>query len=101
MTLCKAISWLRRSKTDISYDDKCFIQEKCNVWIVQVHVEAPPIPLIKSKKDENSDKDFVKIRLRRDTMSEILDLYDFIMALFDNINPEEFLLLICNFNMTL
>ena len=31
----------------------------------------------------------------------MLDLYDFKIYLFDNVNPEEFLLFVCNFNMTL
>ena len=37
----------------------------------------------------------------RDPRSENLDLYEFKMALFDNGKPEEFLLFIRNFNMTL
>ena len=31
----------------------------------------------------------------------MLDLYEVKMCLFDNFKPEEFLLLFCNFNMTL
>ena len=36
-----------------------------------------------------------------DPMSEKFDLYDFKMSLFENGNPEEFLLFVCNFQMTL
>ena len=49
-----------------------------------MHVEPPPIPIIKSKNGDKLDKYFVKIKLRRDTMSENLYLYEFKMALFDN-----------------
>ena len=75
-----------------------------NEWnseTIQVHVEPALIPLITSKNDEKSDKDFVKIRLRRDPTSEKLYLYQLKMALFDNGDPEEFLLFILNFNMTI
>ena len=34
-------------------------------------------------------------------MSPMLDLYDFKMSLFDNVNSEGFLFFVCNFNMTL
>ena len=44
---------------------------------------------------------FVKLKLRRDPTSSMLDLYDFKMSLFDNGEPEEFLLFVRNFNMTL
>ena len=39
--------------------------------------------------------------MRGDPTSEKLDLYGFKMTLFDNGNPEELLLFIRNFNMTL
>ena len=38
-------------------------------------VDPTQITLIKSKNKEKLDKDFVKIKLRRDPMSEKLDLY--------------------------
>ena len=60
-----------------------------NVGVKQVQVEPPPI---KSKHDDKSDQDFVKLKLRRDPMSEKSDLYEFQMALFDNGYPEEFLI---------
>ena len=66
-----------------------------------MHVDSPPIPLIKIKHDDKSDKDFVQLKFHRYTMSEGVDLYKHKMALFDNGEPEEFLLFICNFNMNL
>ena len=74
--------------------------KKWNTWTAQVHVDPPPTTLIKSKNDNKSYKDFVKIKLRRDPTSENLDLYQLKMALFANGDPEEFLLFIRNFNMT-
>ena len=64
-------------------------------------MDTPRIPLIKSKNDDKPEKYFVKIKLCRDPMSENLDLYEIKMALFDNSNPEEFLLFVRNFNTTL
>ena len=64
-------------------------------------MEPPPLPLIKSKYNDNSDKYFVKLKLNRDPTSSLLDLYEFKMDLFDNGNPEEFLFFVRNFNMTL
>ena len=64
-------------------------------------MDPPLIPLIKSKNYENPDKDCVKIKLLRDPTSQKLDLHELKMALFDNGEPEEFLLFIRNFNMTL
>ena len=75
-----------------------------NTWnsgVTQVYVDTPPIPLIKMKHGDKSDNDFVKLKLRRDTTSENLDLYAFNMALFDNEKMEEFLFFVHNFNMTL
>ena len=66
-----------------------------------MHMEPPPTPLVKSKHNDKSDKDFVKLKLCRDPKSEKLDLYKFKMDLLENGKPEEFLLLIRNFNMTL
>ena len=73
----------------------------CNSGTVQVHVDQPLIPLIKSNNNDKPHKDFVKIKLGRDLTSETLDLYEIKTALFDNGNPEEFLLFVINFNMTL
>ena len=43
----------------------------------------------------------VKLTLRRDPTLSPLDLYEFKMSLFEYGNPEDFLLFIRNFNMTL
>ena len=53
-------------------------------------VDPPPIPLIQETHDGTSDKDFVKLKLRRDPMSSTSDLYEFKMSLFVNGEPEEF-----------
>ena len=45
-------------------------------------------------------KYFVKLKLRRDPTASTSDLYRFRMYLFDNGDTEEFLLFVCNFNMT-
>ena len=66
-----------------------------------MHVEPPPIPLIKIKNNAKSNKDCVKTKLRRDPTSENLDLYEFKMALFGNGEPEEFLLFVQKFQLTL
>ena len=58
--------------------------------VPQLHVDPPPIPLIKINHNDKLENDFVKIKLRRDPTSEKLDLYEFKMAFFDNIDPEEF-----------
>ena len=47
------------------------------------------------------ERNGVKTKLRRDLTSKKYDLYEFKMALFDNGDPEEFLLFIRNFNTTL
>ena len=57
-------------------------------------MEPFPIPLIRETCNGKSDKDFVKLKLRRDPTSITSDLYEFNMSLFDHGNPEEFLLFI-------
>ena len=69
--------------------------------MTQVHVKPQPIPVIKGKYDGKSDKYFVKLKLHRYPTSSTSDLYEFNISLFENGNPEEFLLLVHNFNMTL
>ena len=69
--------------------------------MTQPHVDPPPINLIKEKHYGKSDKDFVKLKLRRDPTLHMSDLYEFKISLFENGEPEEFLLFVCNFNMTL
>ena len=72
-----------------------------NAGVTQVQVEPPLTPLIKIKHDGKSDKDFIKPKLRRYPTSKNSDLYEFKMAVFENGKREEFLMLFCNFNMTL
>ena len=76
-------------------------QKKWNVGLLQVHVEPPPTPLIKSKHGDKLDKDFVKLKLPRDLTSAKLNFYEFKISLFNNGNLEEFLLFAQNFIMTL
>ena len=64
-------------------------------------METPPTPLIKSKHDDKLEKYFVNIQLRRYPTSEKSDLYEFKIAVSNNGDPEEFLLFIHYFNMTL
>ena len=64
------------------------------------HVEPLPIPPTKENYNGKSDEYFVNLKLRRDTTSSTLDLYEFKMSLFDHSKPEEFLLFIRNFNTT-
>ena len=75
--------------------------KKRNTDTLQVHVDQPPIPLIKINNDDKLDKYSVKIKLRRDPMSEKSDLYEFKMTMFDNGEPEEFLFFIQSLNMTI
>ena len=65
------------------------------------HVEPPLIPLIKETSTGKSYGDYVKLKMRRDPMSSTLDLYEFRMSLFYYGKPEEFLLLVWNFQMNL
>ena len=76
-------------------------EKKWNWGTLKVHLDPPPITLIKSKNNDKPDENPVTIKLRRDTTSEKLYLYEFKMALFDNGDPEEFFLFISNFNMNL
>ena len=76
-------------------------KKKWNSVTVKVHVDPLPIPLIKSKNNEKYGRDSVNIKLCKDPRSEKLYLYELKIALFDNVNPGEFLLFIWNLNMTL
>ena len=72
-----------------------------NLGMTQAYVYPPPIPPIKGTCDGKSNKYFVKLKFCRDHTSSTSDLYYFRMYLFDDSNPEEFLLFVRNFNMTL
>ena len=69
--------------------------------MTQVHIEPVPIPLIKGNYDGKLDKDSVNMKLCRYNTSSTSELYEFRMSLFENDDPEEFLLFTHNFNMTL
>ena len=58
------------------------IEKKWNAGLVQLHVEPPPTPMIKSKHNDKSD--LFEMKLRRDPTSENSDLYESKMALFYN-----------------
>ena len=75
--------------------------KKYNVRTIQVHMDPPTISLIKRMNGEKPNTDYVKIKIRRDPTPGKLDLYEFKMVFFDNIEPQEFLMFIRNFNMTL
>ena len=53
------------------------------------------------RNDEKFNKDCVKIKLRRDPISEKSYLYEYKMVLFDNGELEELLFFVRNFQMTL
>ena len=65
------------------------------------NLDPPPIPLVKEASTGNSDGDYVKLKLRRDPTSSTLELYEFRMSLFDHGVPEDFILFVQNFKMTL
>ena len=73
-------------------------------WVTDTnpaHVEPHSIPLIKETSTGKSDGDYLKLKLRRYFTSSTSALYELRMSLFDHGKPEEFLLLIQNFQMTL
>ena len=76
-------------------------RKKWNVGVVEQHVEPPLIPLIKINHHDKSEKDFVKLKSRRDRTSKKSDHYELEIALLGNGNMEGFLMLVTNFNMTL
>ena len=64
-------------------------------------MELLKIPLIKEMCNCKSDEDLVKLKLRRYPKSSTSDIYEFKMTLFDHSDPEEFMLLLYEFSMTL
>ena len=67
-----------------------FHRKKCIAGAVEQHVDPPPPPLIKIKNNDKLDKDFVKLKLRRDLTSAKSNLYELKMSLFKNVYPEVF-----------
>ena len=73
-------------------------------WIygeVKIHVDPPTIILIKIKLDTNPEKYYVQIKLCRSDITDKSDMYEFKMALIDNIQTEEFLLFQKNYKIIL
>ena len=74
------------------------------VWGVDTnpgHVEPPLIPLVRETSTGKSDGDYVKLKLCRYPTSSTLDIYEFRMSLFKHGKPEELLLFLQIFQMTL
>ena len=65
------------------------------------HVEPPTITLIKETSTGTSDGDYAKLNMHRDPTSSTSDIYEFRMSLFDQDDPEDFLLFVRNLQMTL
>ena len=65
------------------------------------HVDPTPIMLIKETHNVKPDKDFVKLKLRRDPKLSTSVPYEIKMSLFDNGNPEYFLLFVRDFNFNM
>ena len=57
--------------------NKVLNNKKWNQNSVHVHVDPPPIPLIKSKNYEIKDKDCVEVKLCRYLASQNLDRIEF------------------------
>ena len=101
MTLFKEIARLRLTPPDHLTIKNVSHNKSWNSRVTQPHVEPPLIHLIKGNHDDNSEKYFVKLKLRRDPTLSSLNLYEFKTDLFENGEPEEFLLFVRNLNMTL
>ena len=65
-------------------------KKKWNTAVLEQHLDLTPTLLTKINHDDNSDKHFVKIKMRKDPTLENSDLYELKIALFDNGDPEEF-----------
>ena len=78
-----------------------FHKKGCSTDTNSARLEPLPIPLIKETYTGKSDGDYVKLKLHRYPTSGTLEIYEFMMSLFDHGNPEEFLLFVRNFEMTL
>ena len=66
------------------------------IGVTHPHVEPSPIPLIQEKYDGKSDKEFVKLKLRRVPTSSTSDLYESKRTFFENGELEEFYCLCVN-----
>ena len=68
--------------------------------MTQPHLDPSLILLIQETHNGILDKDFIKLKLHRYPNFSTSDIYEFKMSLFDNGEPEEFLLFFRNFNVT-
>ena len=92
--------WRQTKNEHLNHEER-FAKEEAERGVTTVACGATTDPPIKSKHADNLDKDFVKVKFCWDTTSEKTDQYEFKMALLENGEPEEFLLFICNLNMTI
>ena len=100
MKFCKVVTWLDNIKK--YYTMKNIFHKKG--WATDTklsHIEPPLIPFIKKTYTGNSDGDEVKLKLHWDPTSITSDIYEFWMFFFDHGEPEEFILFVQNFQMTL
>ena len=88
-------------KTKTGTIKNVFCRNKWTAAETEQPMEPTPTPFTKIKHDDKSDRDFVKLKLHRDPMSNKSELYEFKISLFDNGNTEEVLLFVCTFNMNL
>ena len=84
ITPCKEIAYLRQTQNKHETMKNVYHKKKWNVGLLQLHVDLPHTPLTTSKHNDKSEKDYVKIKLRRDPTSENSYPYEFKMALFYN-----------------
>ena len=69
--------------------------------VVKTNFDPYTTPLIKIKLDLKTERDYVKIKLHRNHMSEKSYMHEFKMALFEKGNPEELILFVPNLRKTL
>ena len=70
MTLCKEVAKHIQRNTNMLTMKNVSYKKKWYEGAVQVHMETPPIPLVKSKSYDKLDKAFVKTKLCRYPTSE-------------------------------
>ena len=66
-----------------------------------MNVDPSQTTLIKIKLGLKTERDYVKIKFRRNPISEKLDMHEFKMDFFGNGKPYKFLLFVRNFNIML
>ena len=101
ITLCKEISRQILMQPDHLTMKNVSHKKTWNSDMTQPHVETLTITITKNKQKDTSDKYFIKLDIRRDSISSSLVFYEFKMALFSYGKTEEFLLFVRNFKMTI